>query len=64
MFGYLVELIIKIWQPQNIYFLNLVNLGHFFNENILYRLRSYFLSQNLAKFSQKKKLVGWWVGIL
>jgi hypothetical protein len=59
--GYLVELIIKIWQPQNIYILNIVNLGHFFHENLLYRLRSIFFKSKFGKIFPKKKS-NWVVG--
>jgi len=47
--GYLIELIIKIWQFGFIFLQNLVSLGHFFSlKNPLYRSKSYFSGRNLA----------------
>jgi hypothetical protein len=49
-FGYLLELIIKIWQFENFFLQYLANLCHFFIQNPLHKLKSYFSSQNLGKF--------------
>jgi hypothetical protein len=57
--GYLLKLIIKIWRF-GFFFQSFVNLGHFFHgKNPMYRSKSYFSGQNLAKFRpQKTHLLG------
>jgi hypothetical protein len=48
--GYLLELIIKVWQLGIFFPHNLANFGSFFSmENPLNKLKSYFWSENLAK---------------
>jgi hypothetical protein len=54
-FGYLLEFIMKIWLFGLFIFQYLANLGHFLMQNTLYRSKSYFLGQNLAKIHQQKK---------
>jgi hypothetical protein len=42
------------WLPTGTSHENLANLGQFFQENPLYKLKSYFSGRNLTKFRQKK----------
>jgi len=54
--GYLLELIIKIWQFANLFFSKSGKFGPlFFMENPLYTSKSYLSSRNFAKFLNLKK---------